>query len=776
MKRIVSILLAFIVVTCSVQMADAQELNQASDENNKKVTTVTETETQQDLNTSDEKTITENEKDKTLDPVEEEQLQTPSPEKSVESQEKVEENLSKGIDDDKTVPEETVPSTDESDTFAAPLPEEEWSETEEPLVFETADLYDGNGYIHYAVDESELYGASSWRNTLKTRLENAFEAGSTEVNIKDLGLYIDHDFEDIMNVYNQALGKRYFYVQSQCAYYYYPSTGLIDYLKIKYLSEFTNGLNLDYNKIETARTAYNTRFNEALATIDGSMSEAEKILAVHDFIVRENDYDLTGNLPDVAYTPYGLLVLGKSVCEGYSRTLSLVLQDIGIESYLVTSDRMNHMWNVVKVGGYWYHVDATWDDPISNNGKTFSGDTNNDDWDEGFVSHKYFLLSDNKMSEDHYGWSASSPRATNTNYDNLKLHSLNNAVYYKNSYWYYAPINSSNKIYRMKFDGSQLTNFITQNAPIKYLHALGSKIYFNTANKIISVGFDGKNEKVLYDYSKQNKTITEFTVRNGNIVYYLKSGSNIQKVTAENILVTEFVNRLYESILGRTAQTTEVDYHVSRLVNRSKSGSETAAGFIFSPEFMHKKVSDSVYLDTLYRAFMDRKADSSGKNYYLNMLTNGVSREYVFHCFVASPEFGQICDSYKINSGSYLLTEARDQNPNLTMFIYRLYDKALGRKAEASGLNYHANEILSGRITPIATAQNFIFSPEFQNKKLNNTEYVKVLYRTFMGREYDQAGLNYHLNRMNNGVKREDILLGFAYSPEFKAIAAGFGL
>lgn len=101
---------------------------------------------------------------------------------------------------------------------------------------------------------------------------------------------------------------------------------------------------------------------------------------------------------------------------------------------------------------------------------------------------------------------------------------------------------------------------------------------------------------------------------------------------------------------------------------------------------------------------------------------------------------------------------------------------ALDRTAEADGLNYYAEAILAGNVTPIQAAQNFIFSPEFENKNLSDEDYVKVLYRTFMGREFDQGGLAYHLDRMVHGTSREDILLGFAYSPEFAGIMSGFGL
>ena len=113
---------------------------------------------------------------------------------------------------------------------------------------------------------------------------------------------------------------------------------------------------------------------------------------------------------------------------------------------------------------------------------------------------------------------------------------------------------------------------------------------------------------------------------------------------------------------------------------------------------------------------------------------------------------------------------------NTEAFVARIYTKALGRNPEAAGLKYWTGEINAKRRTPVQVAEEFFFAPEFTNKKLNNTEYVKVLYRTFMGREYDQGGLNYWVGRLNKGEGRKVILESFAGCQEFKNIVKSFGL
>lgn len=109
-------------------------------------------------------------------------------------------------------------------------------------------------------------------------------------------------------------------------------------------------------------------------------------------------------------------------------------------------------------------------------------------------------------------------------------------------------------------------------------------------------------------------------------------------------------------------------------------------------------------------------------------------------------------------------------------YVSRLYTRALGREAEPAGMKYWVQEIRSKRRTPVQVAECFFFVPEFTDKKLNNTEFVKTLYRTFMGREYDKPGLDYWVARLDRGESRKTIVKTFAGCEEFQKIIRGFGL
>ena len=130
----------------------------------------------------------------------------------------------------------------------------------------------------------------------------------------------------------------------------------------------------------------------------------------------------------------------------------------------------------------------------------------------------------------------------------------------------------------------------------------------------------------------------------------------------------------------------------------------------------------------------------------------------------------------KDGSGKKVTCRINVYADSVESYVARIYTKALGRDPEPAGLKYWVGEIKAGRKTAVQVAEMFFFAPEFTNKKLNNKEYVKVLYRTFMGREADQGGLNYWIDRLNKGESRKSVLKAFAGCPEFKAIVKSFGL
>ena len=109
------------------------------------------------------------------------------------------------------------------------------------------------------------------------------------------------------------------------------------------------------------------------------MSEYDKAIALHDWLVLNAEYDLNYKY----YYEYGVLLKGRGVCNSYALAYDLLGKRAGLKCHYIRSK--THAWNVVRIDGKWYHLDCTWDDPVRSDGK-FSGPRS------GMEHHGYFGL------------------------------------------------------------------------------------------------------------------------------------------------------------------------------------------------------------------------------------------------------------------------------------------------------------------------------------------------------------------------------------------------
>lgn len=112
----------------------------------------------------------------------------------------------------------------------------------------------------------------------------------------------------------------------------------------------------------------------------------------------------------------------------------------------------------------------------------------------------------------------------------------------------------------------------------------------------------------------------------------------------------------------------------------------------------------------------------------------------------------------------------------LKSFVTRMYNICLDREPDSSGLNTWVESLANKSKTGAEVAYGFVFSQEFQNKNLCNEDYVKALYRAFLGREYDVAGLASWINDLESGKTREEVFNGFSQSNEFKGLCSSYGI
>ncbi len=120
--------------------------------------------------------------------------------------------------------------------------------------------------------------------------------------------------------------------------------------------------------------------------VNPGMSVQDNIETIHNYIINTTRYDslrtdqgIEKYQSDIAYGP---LFEGYAVCGGYTDLMALFLEKMGLKNYKISSDR--HVWNAVEINGVWYHLDLTWDDPVSSDGKDY-------------LEYTYFLVSPSKF-------------------------------------------------------------------------------------------------------------------------------------------------------------------------------------------------------------------------------------------------------------------------------------------------------------------------------------------------------------------------------------------
>ena len=94
-------------------------------------------------------------------------------------------------------------------------------------------------------------------------------------------------------------------------------------------------------------------------------SQKGKIDAIYDYLIHNVKYVSDEELADdsnvIKYSSYAALVQHNAVCQGFAGAFYRLCLESGIDSRIVSSDRMNHAWNIVELDGSYYHLDATWD-------------------------------------------------------------------------------------------------------------------------------------------------------------------------------------------------------------------------------------------------------------------------------------------------------------------------------------------------------------------------------------------------------------------------------
>lgn len=155
-------------------------------------------------------------------------------------------------------------------------------------------------------------------------------------------------------------------------------------------------INVEKSYNDNVIVAIDKKIDEIMNEIlTNEMSDKEKIIAIHNYIVETTDYDteyLEANLHDIdnpSHKAIGPLYYHKALCGGYTDAMSLFLNKLKIPNYRISSE--NHIWNYVYLDNNWYHLDLTWDDPVTDDGSKL-------------VLDNFLLITTEQLEQFHTGY------------------------------------------------------------------------------------------------------------------------------------------------------------------------------------------------------------------------------------------------------------------------------------------------------------------------------------------------------------------------------------
>lgn len=165
----------------------------------------------------------------------------------------------------------------------------------------------------------------------------------------------------------------------------------------------------DKNKIREHQKALGARVDKLVRTAM-KFSEWDKEKYVHDFICENIRYDKLKK--PYSHEIIGPLGHGVGVCEGIAKSVKVLCDALGVWCIIAICGnnpkkgiKYRHTWNIVRINGQYYHLDATFDNTL---GKNEDGSTS--------IRYDYFNLDDKNIFRDHEPLIAPAPPCPDGNH------------------------------------------------------------------------------------------------------------------------------------------------------------------------------------------------------------------------------------------------------------------------------------------------------------------------------------------------------------------------
>lgn len=361
--------------------------------------------------------------------------------------------------------------------------------------------------------------------------------------------------------------------------------------------------------------------DEALSTVDSSMSQADKAMAVYIYFAENTTYKESKD----AHTGYDVLVSHVGVCDGLANAYALAMNTLGIPCAVISNYSKNHSWNIVKLNGIWYFVDLT-------NGVGVGKH-------EGMVvTYDSFLVGKNTFLKTHPGYKKQDLYGQG-NSNNLKMRKIKLAssdyiknskemkqalenktcTFYHKGYWYW--ISQDNYLKKSNLRGNKAVVFYAPRSGnyIGWIRQYNNRIILSLNSGIYRMSFLNKYPVLLKKVDNRDKNaetkgalwsliyIGRFIVnKNGWLSYYTTDFHGVRRGNVKIFLgraqqsgqLTKSGRKIIQLQAGQIKQLATIHMHDRGLRTAGWTSANPSIVSIDNNGYMKAKRSGKTYIFT----------------------------------------------------------------------------------------------------------------------------------------------------------------------------------
>lgn len=361
--------------------------------------------------------------------------------------------------------------------------------------------------------------------------------------------------------------------------------------------------------------------DEALSTVDSSMSQADKAMAVYIYFAENTTYKESKD----AHTGYDVLVSHVGVCDGLANAYALAMNTLGIPCAVISNYSKNHSWNIVKLNGIWYFVDLT-------NGVGVGKH-------EGMVvTYDSFLVGKNTFLKTHPGYKKQDLYGQG-NSNNLKMRKIKLAssdyiknskemkqalenktcTFYHKGYWYW--ISQDNYLKKSNLRGNKAVVFYAPRSGnyIGWIRQYNNRIILSLNSGIYRMSFLNKYPILLKKVDNRDKNaetkgalwsliyIGRFIVnKNGWLSYYTTDFHGVRRGNVKIFLgraqqsgqLTKSGRKIIQLQAGQIKQLATIHMHDRGLRTAGWTSANPSIVSIGNNGYMKAKRSGKTYIST----------------------------------------------------------------------------------------------------------------------------------------------------------------------------------